>query len=131
VLAIDFEVIRINPNPNLVALMDYALDEILQRLPRDKKFDFWREWAAAWKAGERSPGKCVAISHKCPKQEPIWHTLGQLAWGAKEACYSTPTGGWLVIRYIADAMADWGVAFPDGPLLALEPPCPAIAVNQP
>lgn len=114
--------IRIDPNPRLVALMDYALDEILQRLPRDEEYDFWREWAAEWKAGERSPQKCVNISHRCPKQKLVWHTLGQLAWGAKEACYSTPTGGWLVIRYIADAMADWGVNFPDSAIPALEPP---------
>jgi hypothetical protein len=116
---------KISPNPRLITLMEFALGETLQRLSHDKEFDFWREWAAAWVAGdqfERSPQRCVDVSLKCPPQEIVWHTLGQLAWGAKEACYDTPTNGWLVIRYIADAMLAWGVHFPDEPILALEPP---------
>lgn len=89
-------------------------------------------WAASWKAGRRSPAACVNISHFCFKHkgwgidgngtDPVWHTLGQLAWGAKEACYNTPQSGWLTIRYIADAMVAFGIAFPDEGLAMLDPP---------
>jgi hypothetical protein len=48
--------------------------------------------------------------------------LGQLAWGGKEACYSMDKSGWLVIRYIADAMYAFGVTFPENANLLLEPP---------
>ncbi len=116
--------LRINPNPRLVALLGYAIDEVASRLVLRGEYAEWLAWAASWKEGERSPGKCVDVAHRCfeHKEDPIWHTLGQLAWGAKEACYSTKTSGWLVIRYVADAMCAFGVAFPDNGMAELEPP---------
>ena len=126
---------RPNPNPRIVALLSYAIDEILPRLstPFYKEHSGkWLEWAVAWQAGHRSPQNCVDVAHWCFAQkgrgldgqatDPVSHALGQLAWGAKEACYNAPTSGWLVIRYIADAMVSFGVAFPADGLNALEPP---------
>lgn len=109
----DIRLNKVNPNPRLVWLMDYALAEVTARL-RGVEYSDWLSWAAAWKAGERSPGRCVEVSHSCfdQKEQLVWHSLGQLAWGAKEACYDAPQSGWLVIRYIADAMDAFGVAFP-------------------
>lgn len=125
---------RISPNPKIVALLDYALDEVTARLSRKGEYAEWLAWAAEWKKGRRSPQACVDISHFCSDHpdhkgwgidgratDPVWHTLGQLAWGAKEACYSAPTSGWLVIRYIADAMTAFGVAYPNN-APALNPP---------
>lgn len=129
------DAMRVNPNPRVVALLDYALDQIIPKLSTpfyQEHSGKWLEWAAEWRAGQRSPGRCVAVSHWCfdhkgwgiggQETDPVSHCLGQLAWGAKEACYSTPTSGWLVIRYIADAMVAFGVAFPEEGLKALEPP---------
>jgi len=119
---------RINPNPRIVALLDYAIAEIMPRLRyssfNEDRYGEWLKWAASWKAGQRSPAACVAASHSCDKGEPdpIGHCLGQLAWGAKEACYDVPQSGWLVVRYIADAMVAFGAAFPTKGLAALEPP---------
>lgn len=122
---------RVNPNPRLVALLNFALAEVISKL-HGPKYAAWIEWAQAWDNGERQPGRCVDIAHKCfahkipglngERIDPLWHTLGQLAWGAKEACYTTPTSGWLVIRYIADAMTAFGIAFPENLLLRLSPP---------
>ena len=116
----------VNPNPKLVGLMDYALDEVVARLRYQSEFREWLDWASAWKDGQRSPQACVDISQRCRegerKDDLVWPTLAQLAWGAKEACYSAPTSGWLVIRYIADAMCAFGVAFPDKAATLLEPP---------
>jgi hypothetical protein len=122
---------RPNPNPRIVALLDYALDEILPKLHKDEYAE-WIGWAASWKAGRRTPQTCVDIGHFCFSHkgwgldgnaiEPVWHCLGQLAWAAKEACYSTPASGWLVIRYIADAMIAFGIAFPIEKFAVLEPP---------
>ena len=126
--------ITVNPNPRLVALMNYAIDEVTSRLRYREEYRDWLNWAAAWKDGQRSPQACVDISHRCSaqKNDPVWHTLGQLAWGAKEACYSAPTSGWLVIRYIADAMCAFGVAFPDTAATLLEPPTvDTTATDQP
>lgn len=125
------KLLAINPNPRLVWLMNYAIDEIVVKLSWQDRFEVWLTWAASWKAGERSPGICVDVAHRCfaHKGDPAWHCLGQLAWGAKEACYDNPTSGWLVIRYIADAMVAFGLAFPttaeipllDASVSAIEP----------
>ena len=117
------DAMRVNPNPRLVALLNYAIDEVSARL-HGAEYGDWLAWAASWKVGERVPGKCVDVANRCfaHKDQLIWHTLGQLAWGGKEACYSTKTGGWLVIRYIADAMCAFGVAFPDKVAVLLEAP---------
>lgn len=130
--------LRINPNPRIVALLDYAIDEIMRRVSRLQnsamrdEYGEWLDWAAAWRQGERSPQRCVDMAHQCFSHKgsgfdgkaahPIWHSLGQIAWGAKEACYSAPTSGWLVIRYIADAMIAFGIKFPTKGLAALDPP---------
>ena len=109
---------RVNPDPRLESLINYALKAILPKLP-GHEYDFWREWALQWIGGVRSPALCVEIGRQCfaKEEQLVWHTLGQLAWGAKEACYRLPQSGWLVIRYIGDAMADFGISFPDGPFL--------------
>lgn len=130
---------RINPNPRLVWFMNYALDEVTARLSRKDEYAKWLAWAASWKSGVRSPGACVDISHFCFSHkgwgfdgkavDPVWYTLGQLTWGAKEACYDTPTSAWLVIRYIADAMIAFGVAFPDEGFPLLDPP--TITIENP
>lgn len=127
----DQEMLRVSPNPRVVALLDYAIDEISPKVSKPEYAE-WLAWAAMWRAGRHSPQACVDISHFCSSHKgwgidgnsttPIWHTLGQLAWGAKEACYSAPTSGWMVIRYIADAMVTFGIAFPDRGVAALEPP---------
>jgi hypothetical protein len=116
-----------NPNPRIVALIDYALDEVTARLSQNAEYRDWLEWAASWKAGRRTPQNCVDVAHRCFERGKMdeltmWHTLGQLAWGAKEACYSAPTSGWLVVCYIADAMVAFGIAFPDKPPVALDRP---------
>ncbi len=117
---------RVNPNPRLVAFINYAIDEVVAKLRYQDEFREWLDWAASWKYGERSPQACVDISHRCAKharENPlVWPSLGQLAWGAKEACYSAPTSGWLVIRYIADAMHAFGVSYSDKAATLLEPP---------
>jgi len=134
---------RVNPNPRLVWFMNYAIDEVTTRLDKKGEYSEWLGWASSWKAGKRSPQACVDISHFCfdhpdhkgwgldgKATNPIWHTLGQLAWGAKEACYDTPKSGWLVVRYIADAMVAFGVAFPDEGLPMLEPPLPPLSADD-
>lgn len=130
----EIDAMRVNPNPRLVWLMDYALGEVSTKLRGQVEFSEWLEWAQAWKDGQHSPQACVDISHQCRKGERrdsiIWPTLGQLSWGAKEACYSTPTSGWLVIRYIADAMHAFGVAFPDNAAPLIEPPSSDLTWRQ-
>jgi hypothetical protein len=128
----EIEMMRINPNPRVVALLDYAIDKVTEHLFRKPEYTEWFGWADSWKAGRRSPQACVDIAHFCFSHkgwgmdgkgtDPVWHTLGQLAWGGKEACYSHPTGAWLVIRYIADAMTAFGIAFPDDGIALLGPP---------
>lgn len=123
-----------NPNPRVVALMDYAIDQIAPRLSRDDKYADWLAWAARWRSGERSPRDCVDASHRCSERHQtddlgMWPTLAQLCWGAKEACYSGPTSGWLTIRYIADAMVAFGITFPESGVAALEPPTVEVANN--
>jgi hypothetical protein len=125
------EEMRPNPNPRIVALLDYALNEISAKL-RKAEYTKWFGWAESWKSGQRAPQACVNIAHFCFEHkawgidgkatDPVWHCLGQLAWAGKEACYSTPTSGWLVVRYIADAMTAFGIAFPEEKFAALEPP---------
>jgi hypothetical protein len=112
---------QIKPDPRLVQLIDYAIEEITPHLTR-KEYASWLEWADSWKRGERSPRSCVDAANRCfnQKEQLVWHTLGQIAWGAKEACYSAPKSGWLVIRYVADAMVAFGVAFPEDPTRLLE-----------
>lgn len=123
---------RPNPNPRIVELLNYALAEVVLRLRGDEYAD-WLSWAAAWKAGGRFPVTCVDVAHRCfeHKEDVVWHALGQLAWAGKEACYDGPKSGWLVIRYIADAMVAFGVTFPSdttfilgaaGPLTSLPDP---------
>jgi hypothetical protein len=125
---------RINPNPRIVWFMNYAIDQVVPRLHREEEYAEWLGWAAAWKGGKRSPAACVAVAHACFEHngwgagpdgrgtDLVWHSLGQLAWGGKEACYSAPTSAWLVIRYIADAMIAFGIAFPDQTVTLLDPP---------
>lgn len=106
----------VNPNPRIVALMDYALGEVMTKIGHRDEYSDWLAWAASWRRGERDPQACVDASHHVTRdcnEDMIAHALGQVAWGAKEACYQTKTSGWLVIRYIADAMCAFGVAFPD------------------
>ena len=55
----------INPNPRLVSLLNYALDEVAARLRHQDEFRDWLDWAAEWKGGQRSPQACVDISHRC------------------------------------------------------------------
>jgi hypothetical protein len=120
------EDMRPNPNPRVVALVDYAIDQIAPRLTHNEWYADWLAWAARWRSGERVPQDCVNAANACFEKRdqinPLFHTLGQLAWGAKEACYTTSKGGWLTVRYIADAMVTFGVAFPEEGLAALEPP---------
>lgn len=127
-----FDAVRVNPNPRLVWLLNYAMDEIIHKLDKKDEYLEWLNWASAWKKGQRSPAECVRISHQCFDHKgwgvdgksvgPIWHALGQIAWGAKEACYDVPQSGWLVVRYIADAMIAFGVAYPKDMTIFLEPP---------
>lgn len=98
--------------------MNYAIDEIVIRLLHREEYEPWLAWASEWKAGERMPAHCVKVGRYClnkarEQQNGTWHCLGQLAWAGKEACYNIPTSGWLVIRYIADAMVAFGVPFPE------------------
>ena len=112
---------RIDPNQRLVWFVDYAIDAVVDKLYPKEKYLVWLDFAEEWKNGNRSPARCVDAAHKCFEHKgPTWHTLGQLAWGAKEACYDTPQSGWLVVRYIADAMVAFGVAFPE--LISAAPP---------
>lgn len=119
-----YRVTQINPDPRFVWLMNFAIESIAAKLYSEDEYSAWLNWAATWRAGTRSPQACVAVAHKCfqHKNSPIWHTLGQLAWGARECCYSSPQSGWLVVRYIADAMIAFGVAFPDESVPALHSP---------
>jgi hypothetical protein len=105
---------RINPNPKIVALINYAIAQVNARLSSREEFSLWLSWAKHWADGERSPASCVETAHRCfeHKGYPTWHCLGQLAWAAKESCYDTPKSGWLVVRYVADAMIAFGAAFP-------------------
>lgn len=117
---------QINPNPKLVALINFAINETVVRLSspwQREEYANWLIWAQSWKAGERQPQACVDIASHCFKQKEqlVNHSLGQIAWGAKEACYSTPVSGWYVVRYIADAMIAFGVAFPEQAKL-IDPP---------
>lgn len=120
------EFVTVNPNPRLVWFMDYAIDEAAARLRNRDEFKDWLAWSDSWKAGVRVPVSCVDVAQLCyaRKGDMVWRALGQLAWAAKEACYSTRESGWLVIRYIADAMITFGVVFPgeDPPVVALEAP---------
>lgn len=126
------DAMKISPNPRIVALLDYAITQIIDNLGRKPEYAEWLGWADSWKAGSRSPAACVNVAHFCfghkgwgmngKGTDPVWHTLGQLAWGGKETCYNHPTGGWLVIRYIADAMTAFGIAFPDDGIALLRPP---------
>lgn len=110
-----------NPNPQLVALISYAIGQVSPRLSGMLAEDYapWLLWAARWSSGERSPQACVDVAHKCFDDTSLGHTLGQLAWGAKEACYTTSNSPWLVMRYVADAMVAFGVAFPEASVLRL------------
>ena len=120
----ELDAMRINPNPRLVWLLNYAIGEIEPRLWRKDEYSDWLSWAVSWKNGEHSPAKCVNVANRCfeHKDNPIFHCLGQLAWGAKEACYDVPQTGWLVVRYIADAMVAFGVAYPKDAGIFLDPP---------
>lgn len=129
-----------NPNPRIVALLDYALDQVVEHLAwnREKYEPEWFVWVQEWKKGQRAPGRCVSVAHQCfthkgwgldgKSTDPVHHTLGQLAWAGKEACYSTKTSGWLVIRYIADAMTAFGLAFPEAQMVELLPG-PALKIS--
>jgi hypothetical protein len=119
---------QINPNQRLVRLLNFALDGVIEKICHQPKYEKWLKWASEWKSGQYSPQQCVDISHLCRDGRDkidlmVWGPLAQLAWAAKEACYSTPKGGWYVLFYIADAMIAFGVAFPDDTsLLRLDAP---------
>lgn len=135
------EVAEVNPDPRTVALISYAVEQVESHLHQKEEYGEWLEWAASWKSGKHSPGTCVDAANLCFAHKgwgidgkgthPIWHTLGQLCWGAKEACYSTPKSGWLVIRYIADAMVAFGIAFPENGLRLLDAPMIDAKVEPP
>jgi hypothetical protein len=109
------EIAQIDPDPRFVYLLNFAIDAVTEKLHWRDEYAAWLGWAASWKDGDRSPQSCVDIANKCfaNRGDPVRHALGQLAWAAKECCYSTEQSGWLVIRYIADAMIAFGIAFPD------------------
>jgi hypothetical protein len=113
----------VNPNPRLVGFINYAIENIMPLLSLGEEADFWRDWASSWVTGQRSPQTCVDVARKCFLHEDLasWHTLGQISWAAKEACYNIPSGGWLVVRYIADAMIAFGIDFTDGEQLIEAP----------
>ncbi len=138
-LKADMEANRVNPNPRLVWLINFAIEEIMPELFRKDEYAEWLTWASSWKNGQRSPRACVNAAHRCfdhkgwgmdgKATNPVWHCLGQIAWGAKEACYNSKTSGWLVVRYVADAMLAFGIAFPADPRLLLDPPTIESTVN--
>lgn len=105
------DVEQIRPDEQMCRLIDWAIDEAMLRLPDSACGPVWREWAQSWIQGERSPAACVFAAHK--SSSLVASPLSQIAWGAKEACYTTPTSRWLVLRYVADAMAAIGAEFPD------------------
>lgn len=116
-----------NPDPRLVTMLDFAIDQVSARITSKKDYSDWLEWAAEWQTGRHAPQQCIDVAHRCfdrakKDQLTMWHTLGQLAWGAKEACYSTKSSPWYVLFYIADAMIAYGIAFPEGMTMRLEPP---------
>lgn len=59
------DMLRPNPNPRLVLLLNYALDEILTRreLGRDEYSD-WVRWATSWKSGQHFPQACVDAAQR-------------------------------------------------------------------
>lgn len=108
------EHMSVNPDPRFVWLIDYAIDAVSSEIHDRKPYAAWFAWAADWRAGKRSPQACVDASHACRDIDDfgVSGSLAQIAWGAKEACYSAPKSGWLALRYVADAMIAFGVAFP-------------------
>lgn len=124
------EMYRVDPNPRLVWLLDFAITEAASRCSGGE-YREWLAWASSWQRGQRSPAACVDIAHRCfeHKGNPVWHCLGQLAWAAKEACYSTPKSGWLVVNYISDAMLALGVAFPANAIGLVEAPTIDLSVG--
>lgn len=111
------EATRVNPNPRIVAFVDFALKQVMAQLTHDRsRYETWFQWASSWLDGEHAPGACVRVGRHYLSQRgsnPVAHCLGQLAWAGKEACYSASKSGCLVTRYIADAMIAFGVASPD------------------
>lgn len=108
----------IRPNPKLVALVTYACEHVAQRLLGQDAYAEWLAWELRWNNRTSNPGDCVAVAQGCfaHKSGLFFPTLGQLCWAGKEAFYSTDTGGWLVLRYVADAMATFAIAFPESGL---------------
>lgn len=106
-----YEIVK--PNPQFVALVNHAISEMEVRIRDKSEYSEWFAWASSWKSGKYSPADCVSASHEVRKSgDPIRHCLGQIAWGAKEACYDAPKSGWLVAFYMADAMIAIGAEFP-------------------
>jgi len=122
------EEMRVNSNPRLVWMVDYAIEQIMPKLARKHEFPEWASWALTWKAGQRQPQRCVDIAHLCFDHHrennglSMGHALGQIAWAAKEACYSNDRAGWYVMFYLADAMIAFGIAYPKKFAPALEAP---------
>src|SRR5260370_42569550 len=124
--------LRPRPDPKLVALVSWAIAAVARKVYASE-YAPWLHWAGTWEKGKRNPCACVdmgewCFSHRDPGKDggvgPAYHALGQIAWAAKEACYTTPQSGWLVVRYIGDARRAYGIGFPaDG--LAL--PSPSVA----
>ena len=99
---------------NVSRLVSWGVHAAASRVG-DAQYDEWHDWARRWLDGERSPGACVAVASWCFEHRPrtpVFQALGQLAWAGKEACYNTPASGWLAVRYVADAMIVFNVAFP-------------------
>jgi hypothetical protein len=84
------------------SVVSAAIQAILQDGRISAPID-WLNWAYRWLEGVRSPAACVDVAHR------VCSGLGQIAWAAKESCYDTPQSGWLVMRYIADAMLSLGL----------------------
>jgi hypothetical protein len=109
--------VRMAPDARLVTLVSHACEQVIPMVRSMDQAAGWTDWAERWIAGDRQPGMCVSVAHDCFESHKRGYlaggALGQLAWAAKEACYETPTSPWLVIRYVADAMIAFGIAYPD------------------
>lgn len=106
------DVIEIQPNANLVRIVSWAISVVQPKLTDTA--EPWRKWASAWLVGQRQPGACVNMARWCFSQHTeLFHALAQIAWAAKEACYTTRQSPWLVLRYVGDAMIAFNVAFRD------------------
>lgn len=107
----DTELVPYVPLLDFNAMVIFAINQVVPKIeyfPSIESTAAWRAWADQWVRGEnRTPGAAVQAAHSTGV-----HALKQIAWAAKEAYYTgeNPQAGWLVLRYIADAMIDFGVS---------------------